>query len=401
MDKLFLIEFAFRNLKQHRLRAILTLLGVIIGISAIVFLVSFAFGIQRLVTQEVTSGNAFLLIDVGTGSSQIVTLSDSTGDRLKGFEGVKDVYKMASMGAKAKIHQLSGEDKSMDVSFYGTSPQYLDKSGIKVVKGTGLTGQGDDILVNTAFLKFWNQSSTDIIGKEVDFDLIVPKELIGKTENAEITNQSYKAIGIITDDSSPKIYANYDNLRKLGLLNYSQFKVEVSDKNKVPEIRKQIENMGLKTQYVGDTVAQINQVFGIFRTILVAFGFITLIVSILGMFNTLTISLLERIKEIALMKMLGMRKKDINNIFLTESIMLGFTGGIIGIILGVLSGKFINYVLNYYAKSLGGDPVSVFYSPWGFILIIVVISILIGLLTGLYPARRAVKVKSLDVLRYE
>jgi len=225
--------------------------------------------------------------------------------------------------------------------------------------------------------------------------------LMGKAENSEVPNQSYKAVGIVNDDSSPKIYANYDNLRKIGLLNYSQFKVEVSDKNKVPEIRKQIENMGLKTQYVGDTVAQINQVFGIFRAILVAFGLITLIVSVLGMFNTLTISLLERIKEIALMKMLGMRKKDINNIFLTESIMLGFTGGIIGIILGVLSGKAINCVLNYYAKSMGGDPVTVFYSPWSFILIIIVISILIGLLTGLYPARRAVKVKSLDVLRYE
>lgn len=401
MDKLFLIEFAFRNLKQHRLRAILTLLGVIIGISAIVFLVSFAFGIQRLVTQEVTSGNAFLLIDVGTGSSQIVTLSDSSADRIKGFSGVKDVYKMASIGAKAKLKNGSGEEKSMDVSFYGTSPAYLDKSGIKTTKGTMLSGNGNNVLVNTAFVKFWNQNNSDIIGQNTTFDLVIPKELIGKSENAEIANQSYRAIGIVNDDSSPKIYANYDSLKTFGLTNYSQFKVEVNDKNKVPEIRKQIENMGLKTQYVGDTVTQINQVFGIFRAILIAFGLITLIVSILGMFNTLTISLLERIKEIALMKMLGMRKKDINNIFLTESVMLGFTGGVVGILLGVFAGKAINCVLNYYAKSMGGDPVTVFYSPWGFILIIVAISILIGLLTGLYPARRAVKVKSLDVLRYE
>lgn len=396
MDKLFLIEFAYRNLKQHRLRAILTLLGVIIGVSAIVFLVSFAFGIQKLVTEEVSSGDAFLLIDVGTGNSQIVTLSDTAADKIKAIGGVKDVYKVATIGAKAKIG-----NNSMDVSFYGTTPEYMEKAAVRINKGAGLTGNGDDIVVNTAFIKFWNSDPNAILGNTAQFDLLIPKELIGNTENLAVSNATFRAVGIVNDDSSPKIYTNYSSLAKHNLTSYSQFKIEVSDKNKVAEIRKQVETMGYKTQYVGDTVTQINQVFGIFRAILAAFGIITLIVSILGMFNTLTISLLERIKEIALMKMLGMRKKDINNIFLTESVMLGFTGGIVGILLGVAAGKAINWLLNYYASSMGGEPVTVFYSPWSFIVIIVVISILIGLLTGLYPARKAVRVKSLDVLRYE
>ena len=76
--------------------------------------------------------------------------------------------------------------------------------------------------------------------------------------------------------------------------NYSQFKVEVDSKDYVPAVRKQIENMGLKTQYVGDTVEQINQVFNVFRGILAAFGLVVLFVATLGMFNTLTISLLVR-----------------------------------------------------------------------------------------------------------
>jgi ABC-type antimicrobial peptide transport system permease subunit len=159
--------------------------------------------------------------------------------------------------------------------------------------------------------------------------------------------------------------------------------------------------MGLKTQYVGDTVSQINQVFGIFRAVLAAFGVITLIVAILGMFNTLTISLLERIKEVALMKMLGMRRKDINSIFLTESVLLGLAGGIFGMLLGVLAGKIVNLILNHYARNMGGEAVTVFYSPVIFIVAIVAVSILVGFLTGIYPARRAVKVKALDVLRYE
>jgi len=396
MDKFFIIEFAFRNLKQHRLRAILTLLGVIIGVSAIVFLVSFAFGLERLVTNEVTNGDAFSLIDVGTGNSQIITLTDSTVNSVKELPGVKGVYGMTSIGAKSIVG-----DRSTDVSFYGASQSYLDKSGIQISKGSGLAGSGNELLVNSAFVSFFSPNDSNVIGKDATFDVVVPKDMVDKSDNIEIKDQTFKITGIINDDSTPRVYTNFDSLRKFGVSSYSQFKVEVDSKDRVPEIRKQIENMGLKTQYVGDTVAQINQVFGIFRAVLAAFGLITLIVAILGMFNTLTISLLERIKEIALMKMLGMRKKDINNVFLTESLMIGIFGGLCGLLLGIGAGRFVNLILNHYAKALGGQTVTIFYSPISFILAIVVISLLVGFLTGIYPARRAVRVKALDVLRYE
>lgn len=397
MDKLFMLKFAFRNLKLHRLRAILTLIGVIIGISAIVFLVSFAFGLKQLVTNEVTHGNAFLLIDVGTGNSQIIVLTDSTAANIKKISHVTNVYSMTTIGAKSKI-----ADKSMDVSFFGTSSNYLDKSAITPSKGTGLTGKDNELLVNTAYLKFWNAGAKgDIIGQNVNFDIIVPKELVDKPSNIEVFNQSYKVVGIINDDSSPKVYTDFQNFKGLGIISYTQFKVEVSNQAQVPQIRKQIENMGLKTQYVGDTVSQINQVFSIFQAILASFGLIILMVAILGMFNILTISLLERMKEIALMKMLGMKKKDVRNIFLTESIILGLSGGLLGLFLGVLAGKITNFILNHYAKNMGGVQVSVFYTPMALTVAILIVSLFIGYITGIYPARRAVKIKALDVLRYE
>jgi putative ABC transport system permease protein len=369
---------------------------VIIGVSAIVFLASFAYGLERLVTNEVTSGNAFLLIDVGAGNSQIITLADANAKAIKELPGVKDVYAMTSIGAKSKVG-----DKSMDVTFYGANQSYLDKAGMVLFHGVELTGSGDELLVNTAFLKFFSAGSTDVLGKTANFDIVIPKDLTGKADNTEIADQAYKITGITNDDSSPKVYTNLGNLKEFDVASYNQFKVEVTSQDKVPEIRKQIENMGLKTQYVGDTVSQINQVFGIFRAILVAFGLITLIVATLGMFNTLTISLLERIKEIALMKMLGMRKKDINNVFLTESLLLGVLGGLLGLLLGVYLGKLANLILNHYARSMGGETVSVFFYPVSFIVIVVLISVLIGFLTGIYPARRAAKVNPLDVLRYE
>lgn len=397
MDKLFTLKFAFRNLMQHRLRAMLTLSGVVIGISTIVFLISFALGIQRLVTNEVTQGDAFLLIDVGTGNSQVVGLSDATASNIKNIANVSNVYSTATVGATAKMG-----DKSMDTTFFGTSPAFLDKSGIQVYQGGPLTGKGNELVVNSSYVNFWSANNKgDVIGQTVSFDIVVPKNLNGQPQNTDIPGQPFKVVGITKDDSAPKVYTDFANLKSLGVTNYTQFKVEAGNQNQVPEIRKQIESMGLKTQFVGDTVAQINQIFSIFRSILAAFGLITLLVSLLGMFNTLTISLLERIKEIALMKMLGMRKNDIQNIFLTESILLGAFGGLFGLIIGVGAGKIVNVILNSYAASLGGSSVAIFYSPVYLIVLVAAISLLIGFLAGLYPARRAVAVKSLDVLRYE
>jgi len=397
MDKLFTLKFAFRNLLQHRLRAILTLAGVVIGVSTIVFLVSFALGIQRLVTNEVSQGDAFLLIDVGTGNSQVVGLSDTTISGIKGIAGVRDVFAAATVGATAK----SG-DNSMDASLFGTSQPFLDKTAVLPYQGSGLTGKGNELLVNSAYVKFWGAyNKGSVIGQNVGFDIVIPKELTSGSDNKLIPGQTFKVVGVTKDDTTPKVYANFDSLRALGVTGYTQLKVEATSKGAVPNVRKQIENMGLKTQYVGDTVDQINQVFSIFQTILASFGLITLAVALLGMFNTLTISLLERIKEIALMKMLGMRKADIRNVFLTESVLLGATGGLFGLVLGVAAGGVVNYILNMYAERLGGAGVTVFYSPVLLIVLVAGISLLTGFLAGLYPAYRATRVKSIDVLRYE
>ena len=159
--------------------------------------------------------------------------------------------------------------------------------------------------------------------------------------------------------------------------------------------------MGLKTQYVGDTVGEINQVFNVVRAIFAVFGSIALVVALMGMFNMLTLSLLERIKEIAMMKMLGIRQRDLRAIFLTESIILGVSGGLIGLAFGVLTGNAVDMVVNHFALKAGAGAVSLFYTPGVFIWSIVLVSMLVGCITGLYPARKAVRVKSLDALRYE
>lgn len=398
MNNFFILKIAFNNLKSHRMRTILTLLGVIIGISTMIFLASFGFGLERLVTREVTTGNAFLLIDVGTGSSQVVKLDETGLDSIRGINGVKDVSVLSSVGAR-----INASQKSMDISYSATDSKYLELSGIKVLKGDTLstTSGGDNrVVVNESLLSFLALNSTEALGKSIYLDIIVPKYVDGG-DGTEVKNQEFTISGVTSDKLTPRVYANYSTLKKLGISGYSQLKVELANKNDAPTVRKRIENLGLKTDYVGDTVSQITQIFNVFKVVLLSFGLTTLIVAILGMFNTLTISLLERIKEIALLKMLGMRKNDIKKIFLTESLLMGITGGLAGIMVGFAFGKLADYSLNYFALTAGGDAVSVFYFPLGLTLTIFFVSFVIGILSGLYPAQKAIKVRALDVLRYE
>jgi len=399
MNNTFIFKIAFNNLITHRMRTLLTLLGVIIGISTILFLAAFGFGLERLVTREVTTGNAFLLLDVGTGSSRVVRLDNAGVDSIRQIEGVKDVSVMSSVGAR-----INSEAKSMDISFNGTDAKYLDLSGIKIINGANLTDTNDKskkVVVNYALLSFLGLDQSNAVGKTINLDILIPNNIGETTTPTEVKNQEFTIVGVSSDKFTPRVYGDHNILEGLGIVGYSQVKAEINSKNDAPNVRKEIENLGFKTDYVGDTVTQINQIFNIFKAILLSFGFTTLLVAILGMFNTLTISLLERIKEIALLKMLGMRKTDIRKIFLAESVMMGVFGGIFGILLGFGLGKLADYALNYFAKTAGGEPVMVFYYPIGLTLTIFVVSFAIGVIAGIYPAHKAIKVRALDILRYE
>jgi len=414
MDKKFLIKFATKNLLSHKLRAFLTIMAMIIGVSAIVFLVSFAFGLQRLVEKEITGGNAYELIDVGTGNSQIIRLNKDSIKNINTISDIKEIEIIVNAAAKIK----NDVKENMDVSFFGTTAKYMDWSGFSVIVGSALNQEKyspsfneivdqkakteKKILINETLAKSLNYvDNNDALGKKIKMDVVIPKEITGNHQSRSFVDQDFLIIGVIKGDSGPTAYMDLNNFVNYKVENFSQAKIQVNSADNISLVRKQIENLGFKTEYVGETISQVNQVFSLFRTVLGSFGFVALIVASLGMFNTLTISLLERTKEIALMKMLGIRKKDVMSIFLTESVIMAIFGGIFGIVAGFLLGDLANIILNRIAINAGGEAVQIFYYPFWFIVIIFAFSIIVGFLTGIYPAKRATKVDALNVMRYE
>ena len=128
---------------------------------------------------------------------------------------------------------------------------------------------------------------------------------------------------------------------------------------------------------------------------------IALIVSAIGMFNTMTITLLERTEEIGIMKAIGASKSDISLMFIMESTLMGFLGAVGGVGIGYIGGLVINILINAVATRFGGEAVSLFYSPLWFVMTVIGFGAFVGFLTGVFPARSASRIDALDALRYK
>lgn len=403
MQQKFLVKLAVKNLAMHRLRSLLTITAMIIGISAILFLVAFAFGVEKLVTSEVTGGDAYELVDVGTGNSQIVKLNNDSMEKIAALPNVKATEYIANAAATVSDQKQT----AADAAFIFTSKQYLQWLGYRLKAGEFFNDLSTlytkkEIVINEPLLKTLGiNSDKEAIGKQIELTVIVPKELRAVSESKNYELQQFTIVGVIKGPVSETFYVSNSMAGEYEIVNFSQLKTRVNPKDKVESTRKLIENLGFKTQFIGETVSQVEKVFSFFKIILGSFGAIALVVASLGMFNTLTISLLERTKEVALLKIIGMRKKDIVKIFITEAVAMGVVGGLAGIGLGYLLGKIANQILNIFATRAGGDPIVVFFFPLWFVAAVMIFAFLVSFLTGLYPARRAAKIKALDVLRYE
>jgi len=258
------------------------------------------------------------------------------------------------------------------------------------------------IVVNRSVLQLLNISENEAIGRELDLAMVVVGELLDdSSKRIESAPLKYTIVGVIPDEGTPIIYVPFIDVRSMGVNKFSQTKVIVDDKNNLTKVRSTIESAGYGTVSVADTVAQIDSLFANFRLLLSILGMVALSVAALGMFNTLTVSLLERTREVGLMKAMGMKSDEVKSLFLTESMIMGLYGGILGLILGLLIGKILSFILSALSVVKGVGFVDISYVPPVFVITVIFLSMLVGIVTGYFPAKRATKISALNALRYE
>ena len=259
-----------------------------------------------------------------------------------------------------------------------------------------------EAVVSRAMLRVLSINENEAIGKTFNTSFVVTGSLLADSQKkVESVPEDYTIVGVIPEDKTPIFYVPFIDLRGLGIEYYSQAKVTARSQEVLPDVRKQIEGMGYVTTSVADTVSQINSFFASARIILGLLGMVALGVAALGMFNTLTVSLLERTREVGLMKAIGMKSVEVQELFLTESMVMAFFGGILGLLFGMAAGKALGAGLSLLAIFKGAGAIDVSYIPPSFIIAILIFSLIVGIVTGIYPARRATSISALNALRYE
>jgi ABC-type antimicrobial peptide transport system permease subunit len=187
----------------------------------------------------------------------------------------------------------------------------------------------------------------------------------------------------------------------VGIEEYDRAQVRVESSDFLAVTEKLLIEQGYRVTALSKTVEQASKIFQGIQAVLATFGGIALLVSAIGMFNTMTVTLLERTKEIGIMRTIGASPSDIKALFVSESIVVGFLGGVSGIVMGVTLGFAVNIMLNIAAGQFGGKSVELFAFPIPFLLFIAAFSAIVGYLTGIFPARRASLLNPLDAIRYE
>ncbi len=391
-----------RMFTTRPMRTFLTILGVSVGIGTVLFLVSLGYGLQNVVLNKITTADALLSLDVSPGTSGAIVMDNSTLEKISGLPDVAETSPVVSLTSQFSIGDLTGDGLT-----YGVDPSFFRLSGTNPQYGSTL-GDNDEYsaVISSAAAKLFNFDPDKIIGQKVSLTLLLPQNnqnnQAGEQEYKSVKrNQQYTIKGVVQDDNTSYIYIPRKTIADLNYDNYSDLKVKVKSDTVMENVRNEITGMGLLVSSLSDTIDQAKKIFSIIQIILALFGMVALIVSAIGMFNTMTITLMERINEIGIMRSIGASASDIRRMFLVESVLMGFLGGVGGITIGYLAGEIANFGINVLAKNFGGQTLNLFYRPPWFLGFIIIFSTVIGFVTGVYPSVKASRLNPLDALRYK
>lgn len=398
------IQSAFTSLKINVLRTFLTMLGIIIGISSVILIYSIGQGAVAFVTSELSMfGTDMFQVNPGTnamasiaGGADTITLDDV--EAIRKDTSLTNVESVGAFATTSTVVSVNDVDKTMLV--YGMSPEIGDILKPSMAYGEFISTE-DDL----------NSERVVVIGKKA-LETFFGTNADPVGERIKIDNKTFKIIGVVSSGSV--LFGNFFNNTLFIPLNTALHQVTGSSKirevdigvkdpdlmnetiNQVSELLRERHNLKENEQNdfivasATDALSTVQTITNVLTLIIVAISAISLVVGGVGVMNIMLVSVTERTKEIGLLKAIGAQEKDILLQFLIEAMVMTGFGGIIGILLGTLGAWGISLLVGI---PLVVNPVAV--------IIAVSVSMVVGIIFGLYPARHAARLSPIDALRYE
>ncbi|HKO95365.1 MAG TPA: FtsX-like permease family protein [Pyrinomonadaceae bacterium] len=494
MSFLDILSLAFRNLRQAKLRAFLTTMGVIVGVAVIVTMVSFGLGLQGNLVARFGALDLFNEISVfGRSLTNLATAGlrpsnrnadgeRRAGPRLRGNQTPTRVLDDAAVAEIAKIPGVTYVQPNLAIWVYmrsngrvrsegaaGTSVPNAASRFREFAAGQMISSEhADEVVVTEGFLAdFDYEKPQDALGKTVEF--LTTRQTSSKddgeeqaadegpanffgiplddapaedgSDSANVTSKSFKIVGVLNtkikegpgqgglrglmpqasaylplpaarewarEHRGPGAEIALALARQSGALEegalegYDSAIIRVDDPVVLSDVRNRLTEMGFGSFSIVDELEQIRTVFLIIDSVLALLGGISLLVASFGIANTMVMSILERTREIGIMKAIGAEDREIKLIFFLEAAVIGFCGGVIGVMVAWLLEVLANRLAyRFFLKPQGASFVDFFLLPLWLPASAIAFAIVVSILAALYPASRAARIDPVRALRHD
>jgi putative ABC transport system permease protein len=455
-----LFELALRNLRQSKLRNGLTTIGISVGVASLVAMLSLGVGLQQLATRRLAGSGMFDTVFVTskqdfrgfdkeddaktTNPEKAPVLDEPAKKKMESLHNVTEVQpELRVMGEV----QRPGTDETHFGFITGLPMSARENEAFESLKGKFFSSDSaDEAVILRDFAKELDPKNPDsLIGQPITLrygerqpltqEQSDRPQLSAKDDSGGLgggdsfgfsvvrKTQQLKVVGIIDEEpyggfrtvSRGRIFLPVGTMENLNMVQsndmrsslrgggktYMTLTVRVKDPGKVQAVQDAITQMGFRTFSVLDATKSLRRFFTVLDLFLGIFGSLALAVATLAIINTLVMAVLERRREIGVMKAIGASDGDVKKLFFSEAGAMGLLGGILGVALGFAIGKAINIGTGIYMRQhqLPSEPVWIM--PVWLVGAAIAFSIVVSLLAGLYPASRAAKLDPVQTLKYE
>jgi len=406
---LMVLRVALRALTRNKVRSFLTMLGVVIGVGAVIALVAAGEGARaQVVSQFESLGSNLLTVSPFTSFSFSrgglqTSSTELTMDDVEAIEALAtSVALVAPTYSGNGTMTYAGETTSASIT--GVTAEYTTVNNWQLARGRFVTAADNE-----------NLAMVVVLGPSMVEELFGSETVNPVGETVRINRQNYEVIGVLESKGSTGPMSQDDavmmplrtaqiKLGGAGTTQVSSISVQVRSADEMDLAQAQLTAIlrarhGLETgvdddfrvQNQEDIVESVTETSGTFTTLLASIAAISLVVGGIGIMNIMLVSVTERTREVGLRKAVGAKRADILLQFLAEAVVLSGIGGLIGVVLGTVAAQIITPMLGGTQALVTGESV----------LLAVTVSLAIGVFFGLYPANRAARLNPIDALRYE
>lgn len=431
-----LISLIFNNLNRRKGRVMLTAIGVVIGTAAVVILVSLANGLQRSATSQLYGIGDLTMIQVfpryedmgpvmvsGPGSPQGPKLvTQSIIEEIEAIDGVAQVLPRDFIRTMSILRYNRLENYP---NIMGVGASDVSDLGFTLREGVGTLERGTAVIGEVVMRQFMDPKIRPGQEQPRDINLLnetVRLEVVKWTSDGQEVRKTYsfRIVGVMKESRNEGDYSMIMSLNDMTAINewvigkrinrnrdgFENVNVKVTSVDKVLEVTEKITEMGFNAYTPQSVVQGISNFYLIIQVIFGGVGAVALLVAAIGIANTMTMAILERTREIGLMKAIGATNNNVLTIFLGEAAGIGFVGGLGGVAAGWLVNMAINVVATPYLASQAAQygappPEAAVYTPAWLPVFAVLFATLVGLISGLYPALRAATLVPVVALKYE